>query len=307
MSEFAYIDWIRRQIAAHPEVLIGPGDDAAALQLHRADALLVTVDMLMDGRHFQLAQTDPWLIGRKAMAVNLSDIAAMAGRPLAAVVAVALPRPASGQLREQLFRGMHQLAETFQTSLVGGDTNSWDGPLVLSVTLLGQATQRGPVRRCGAQIGDWLLVTGPLGGSILGKHLDFTPRVHEARRLHELAKIHAMIDLSDGLAGDLKHITDESGVGAVVFADAIPITPAAVQLGRQDGRPPLEHALGDGEDFELLLAVPPSVGQQLLHEQPISQVQLVKIGECIDHGLWLEQNGQRTALVAKGFEHVFEL
>src|SRR5207245_7327471 len=146
-------------------------------------------------------------------------------------------------LAEELYLGLREVADAFDTALAGGDTNSWDGPLVISVTLLGEATGRGPVRRGGARPGDWLLVTGPLGGSIRGKHLTFTPRVREALELHRLADLHAMIDVSDGLAADVEHLCAESRCGAVLRAEAIPITSEAVNMG--DGQSPLEHALGD--------------------------------------------------------------
>src|SRR5262249_21538661 len=155
-----------------------------------------------------------------------------------------------------LYRGLRHVADAFDTVIVGGDTNSWGGPLVISVTLLGEATERGPVRRAGAKPGDWLLVTGPLGGSILGKHLDFTPRVREALQLHQFADLHAMIDISDGLAADVDHLCSESRCGAVLRAEAIPISEAARSI--HDGRSPLDHALSDGEDFELVFALPPA-------------------------------------------------
>src|SRR5947209_16000514 len=161
MSEFAYIDWIRRQTPQDPRILIGPGDDAAALHWPSGKPLLVTTDMLLEGSCFRLAEAGPRRVGRKAMAVNLSDIAAMAGKPVAAVVSVGLPREGGRALAEELYRGLREMADTFSTAVVGGDTNSWDGPLVLNVTLLGEATPRGPVRRGGARVGDWLLVTGP--------------------------------------------------------------------------------------------------------------------------------------------------
>src|SRR5262249_31388106 len=150
-------------------------------------------------------------VGRKAMAANLSDIAAMAGRPVAAFAAVALPRTGSSQLAEDLYQGLREVADAFETPIAGGDTNSWKGPLVISVTVLGEAVGRGPVLRSGAKPGDWLLVTGPLGGSLRGKHLNFTPRVREALQLHSLVELHAMIDISDGLAADVGHICEESG------------------------------------------------------------------------------------------------
>src|SRR5437588_1135828 len=301
MGEFAYIDWLRRRTPADPRVLIGLGDDTAALRLTPGAPCLVTTDMLLEGSCFRLAEAGPRRVGRKAMAVNLSDIAAMAGRPVAAVVSVGLPRQGGRALAEELYLGLREVADAFGTAVVGGDTNSWDGPLTVNVTLLGEATERGAVRRGGARAGDWLLTTGAFGGSILGKHLDFTPRVREALRLHEAAPLHAMIDVSDGLAADVAHLCQESGCGAVLRAEAIPITDAA--RGMKDGCSPLEHALGDGEDFELVFAVAPEDGRRLLEAQPLPGVTLAAIGEVVDQGLWLEENGRRRPLPPKGYVH----
>jgi thiamine-monophosphate kinase len=300
-GEFAYIDWLRQQTPADPRVLLGPGDDTAALRWPSGSPCLVTTDMLLEGSCFRLAEAGPRLVGRKAMAVNLSDIAAMAGRPVAAVVSVGLPRNGGRALAEELYRGLRQLADAFDTAIVGGDTNSWDGPLVISVTLLGEAAARGPVPRSGARPGDWLLVTGSLGGSILGKHLTFTPRVREALQLHAEAGLHAMIDVSDGLAADVGHICQESRCGAVLWADAIPISTAARSVN--DGRSALEHALSDGEDFELVLALPASEAQRLVKEQPVPGITLAAIGECIEQGLWLDEGGRRRALEPAGYVH----
>jgi thiamine-monophosphate kinase len=225
----------------------------------------------------------------------------MAGRPVAAVVSVGLPRQGGRALAEELYRGLREVADAFDTAVVGGDTNSWDGPLVISVTVLGEATGRGAVRRAGARPGDWLLATGPFGGSILGRHLDFTPRVREALRLHALADLHAMIDVSDGLAADVNHLCEESRCGAVLRAEAIPITPEAQAM--TDGRPPLEHALSDGEDFELVFAVAPAEGRMLLREQPVPGITLAHVGDCVDQGLWLEEAGQRRPLEPRGYVH----
>src|SRR4051812_19782935 len=240
-GEFAYIDWLRRRTPADPRVLLGPGDDAAAVAFTLGAACLVTADMLLEGSCFRLAEAGPRRVGNKAMAVNLSDIAAMAGRPVGAVVSVGLPRKGGRHLAEELYLGLREVADAFDTAIVGGDTNSWDGPLVISVTLLGEATPRGAVRRSGARPGDWLLATGAFGGSILGKHLDFTPRVREALELHAVADLHAMIDVSDGLAADVEKICAESGCGAVLRAKAVPVDPAARRMA--DARTPLEHAL----------------------------------------------------------------
>jgi thiamine-monophosphate kinase len=235
------------------------------------------------------------------MSVNLSDIAAMAGRPIAAFVSVALPQHGGKEVAEELYRGIREVADAFQTAIAGGDTNSWQGPLAISIALLGESTGRGPVRRNGAKPGDWIIVTGPLGGSITGKHLDFTPRVREAQQLQAVTDVHAMIDVSDGLAADLHHICEESQCGAVLDAAAIPIAATARSLA--DGKSPLEHALTDGEDFELVLAVPPLAARELIDQQPISDVSLARIGEFTDSGFWLEQNGKRRPLEARGYVH----
>jgi thiamine-monophosphate kinase len=304
VGEFVYIDWLRRRTPGDPRVLLGPGDDAAALRLTPGAPCLVTTDMLLEGSCFRLAEVVPRRVGRKAMAVNLSDIAAMAGRPVAAVVTLGLPRRGGRALGEELYLGLREMADAFDTAVVGGDTNSWDGPLVIAVTVLGEATERGPVTRRGARPGDWLLVTGPLGGSLQGKHLDFAPRVREALALHAAAPLHAMIDVSDGLAADVWHLCEESGCGAVLQAEAIPISEAAGRMA--DGRPPLDHALGDGEDFELVFAVPAAEGQVLVATQPVPGITLTHVGECVAEGLWLEEAGDRRRLEPRGYVHALE-
>jgi thiamine-monophosphate kinase len=301
-GEFAYIDWLRRRTPPAAGVLVGPGDDCAVLR-PPARPLLVTTDMLLEGSCFRLVEAGPRRVGRKAIAVNLSDIAAMAGVPTAAVVSVGLPRAGGRELAEQLYLGMREVADAFNLPLVGGDTNSWDGPLSVSVTILGEATERGPVLRSGAKVGDWVLVTGPFGGSILGHHLDFMPRVREALSLHRVADLHAMIDVSDGLAKDLHHICEESRCGAVLYADAIPISEAAQELAARDGGSPLDHALADGEDFELVFAVSPADGERLLDEQPVPGIAVARIGEIVAEGYWLQRAGSKVPLEPRGYEH----
>ena len=283
---------------------LGPGDDAAILRLGDRAECVVTVDMLNDGIDFELGRVDPRRIGRKALAVNLSDLAAMAARPLAIVVAVVLPKRGGRELAWQLFEGMLPLAERYQVAMAGGDTNSWDGPLAICITAIGEVTGHGPLLRSGARPGDRILVTGAFGGSLLNHHLDFEPRVQEALLLNADYSLHAGIDVSDGLARDLAHICEESRTGAVVDIDRVPIAPAAYQM--QDERTPREHALCDGEDFELVLAVPPEVARDLIASQPIG-VPLTDIGEFTAE-LGLRQRsstGLITALARNGFEHNF--
>jgi len=301
MGELQYIDWLRKRTPPDPRVLLGPGDDTAILRAPAAGQWLATTDMLLEGTHFRLGEVSARQVGRKALAVNLSDIAAMAGRPVAALVSLGLPQ-SGASLAEEVYLGLREMADAFQTAIVGGDTNAWNGGLVVSVTLLGEVSERGAVTRGGARPGDWLLVTGPLGGSILGKHLDFTPRVREALELHRHADLHAMIDISDGLAADVGHLCEESRCGVVLRAADIPISDAAQQL--RDGKSALDHALGDGEDFELAFAVSAADGAKLLREQPIAGVRVSRVGEFVaDTGMWLEDDGKRRPLAARGFQH----
>ncbi len=302
-AEFAYIDWIRKQTHTTAATIIGIGDDAAAIRPQPGRDLLVTTDMILEAVHFDLTHTSPRLVGRKAMAVNLSDIAAMAGIPVAAVVSVGLPRGMSRTDAEQVYTGLRDLADPFNVALVGGDTNASPGGLVICVTLIGETTPLGPVPRCGAKAGDWIMATGSFGGSILGKHLEFTPRVREALVLHERYGVHAMIDVSDGLAADLGHIAAESRCGATIEAAAVPISDAARSLAT-DSASPLEHALHDGEDFELLFTLSPDAARRLTADQPLS-VPVSRIGEMVaEQGLWLiDPSGARRPLEPRGYDH----
>jgi thiamine-monophosphate kinase len=303
------IAYLRKRLPPHPLLRVGPGDDAAVLRLAGMAECAVTVDMLTDHVDFELTEVDPRRVGHKLLAVNLSDLAAMAARPVAAVIALVLPRKGGMQLALELFEGLLPLAERHGVIIAGGDTNSWDGPLAASVTLLGAVTERGPLLRSGARPGDRILVTGSFGGSILGRHLDFEPRVREALLLNERYHLHAGIDCSDGLAIDLGHVAEESGCGAVVRTDDVPVAEDARRLALQldDGANLLDHALGDGEDFELILAVPPEEAARMLADQPL-EVPLTEIGQFIETpGLWRSDAGDgRRPLAARGYQHEFD-
>jgi thiamine-monophosphate kinase len=302
--EHQFIAWLRERLPPHPLLRLGPGDDAAVLRMAGIDECVITVDLLTDGVDFVLAETDPRRVGRKALAVNLSDLAAMAARPLAAVLAVALPRQGGLELAVQLYEGILPLAEEFNLAIAGGDTNCWDGPLVITATLLGQVTAHGPLRRGGAQPGDRILVTGAFGGSILGRHFDFQPRVKEALLLNERYELRAGMDVSDGLALDLSRLAAESGVGAIIDTDSVPIHDDSRRLAAVDGRAPLEHALGDGEDFELILAASPDEARRILADRPLV-AGLSDIGGFVaEPGLWQRgADGIVRPLTPTGWEH----
>lgn len=301
-SEFSLIDSFREQLRAMPGVDLGIGDDAAIVEWGSRFGLL-SADMLLDGVHFDTSTQSPAAIGRKAMAVNLSDVAAMAGASRFALVSLALPRSASADFAAGIFEGLKSIADKFDTAIVGGDTTSWDGPFVINVAIVGNVAGERAVTRSGAKPGDWLFVTGELGGSLLGRHLTFTPRVREASVLHKTIDLHAMIDVSDGLVADLYHILEESDVGAVLDASAIPVSEAARQA--TGGRSALDHALGDGEDFELLFAVSPHDGAKLVSDNPIG-TRLSHIGEITAEQTCLLRNdaGDLTPLERLGWSHL---
>jgi thiamine-monophosphate kinase len=201
------------------------------------------------------------------------------------------------------------MADRFGVDLVGGDTNVWDGPLVISVTVLGQTAGSGPVRRSGARPGDIILVTGPLGGSSFReRHLRPEPRVNEALAIHRAAKLSAMIDISDGLSSDLAHILQESGgLGAVLEADQIPIHKDAIEQEVSDGVAAIDHALHDGEDFELCVVCSPDDARKLMDSPPEGHA-LFRIGMITPRaGLRLKTpDGRIASIQARGFDHFLD-
>jgi thiamine-monophosphate kinase len=257
-GEFDFISWLRSQQKPSDLVLLPAGDDMAVLNWPKDDLLLAAVDQVLDGVHFDSAVHSPRAIGRKVMNRNLSDCAAMACLPAAALVSVAAPRGVGEEYLRELYLGIKEAGDKFDCPIVGGDTGSWQGKLAVTVSILARSAGIKPITRAGAIVGDRIYVTGPLGGSILGRHLTFEPRVHLARQLAQNHRINAMIDLSDGISRDLAHICRESNVQALIKADLIPIHDDALKM-RRDGRSWLEHALHDGEDYELLFTSPDEI------------------------------------------------
>lgn len=292
-GEFDFINWLRARHQPSEFVPIPLGDDLAVLKWPAEDLLLVGVDQVLDGVHFDSTIHSPRSIGRKVMNRNLSDCAAMACLPAAAVTTAALPRGVGLEYAKELYLGLRDAADPFDCVIVGGDTGSWEGKLVLTVTILGRSAGIAPIRRTGARADDNIYVTGPLGGSILGRHMSFEPRVALARQLSATGRVTAMIDISDGLGRDLGHVCRESGVGAMIEADKIPIHEDAITLSR-DGRSPLDHALGDGEDHELLLT-----GSLEGLNLPVTRIGRVTAGSEI----MLHQDGQAISLAERGWEH----
>src|SRR5688572_8693063 len=294
-GEFDFIEWVRTQQATSDFVRLAAGDDLPILKWPPSDLLLVGVDQVLDGVHFDSSVHSPRAIGRKAMNRNLSDCAAMACLPAAALVSVALPRGRGVKYAKELYLGVKKAGDVFNCPIVGGETGTWDGKLAVTITILGcSVSGRSVTTRSGARPGNAIFVTGPLGGSLLGRHMDFIPCVIQAQEIAEHGSVTAMIDVSDGLSCDLAHICRQSGVGAVVQASQIPIHDDAIEM-RRDGRSPLEHALHDGEDYELLFTSERTEMPGAMRIGFITEVQ----------GILLETNGKREPLEPKGWEHTF--
>ncbi len=306
MRENDFLSWIARQGGLDAsKVLLGPGDDMAVVAFPR-DRLLLATDQALDGVHFDLAKHGAQAAGRKAMARNLSDVAAMAALPVAAVAAVALPKGFAEADAQAMYLGLRELGEEFACPLVGGDVSMWDGKLAISVTIFaspaGATGKIAPVLRSGARAGNVIFVTGALGGAWrTDRHLTFTPRVREAIVLAMRHKLRAMIDISDGLAMDLTRLCRASGVGAEICADAVPIHPDAAAGGDIS---PLQAALSDGEDYELLFTVPAGRAERLLADDklplPVTRIGTITQGPDIE---LLRPDGSREPLGEAGWEH----
>lgn len=298
MSELDLIRWIRGRIGKRAgRIIVDSGDDAAVLKGGRGHLLFKT-DSVIDGVHFDSRTARPEEIGHKALARCLSDIGAMGCYPTFAVVAMMIPRNAREAWIKRLLTGLDRTARAFDTAVVGGDVATHAGKLAINVALLGETRGLAPIRRSGARIGDAIAVTGPLGGSIRGKHLRFTPRVREGIELNRRFEIHSMIDVSDGLATDLGHLCEESRVGAVVDETRVPIAPAARRL---DGLP-LDHALFDGEDYELLFTLPPT---EAVRVEKAKRGKVIGQISAID-GIYLRNaKGDLREVQRRGWEHRF--
>ena len=257
MNELELIAKLTHALPVNQSVVTGAGDDCAVLDLGVPDQLILfKTDAVVEGFHFT-RETPPEKIGRKALARGLSDIAAMAGTPVAALVTIALPGKCDAGFVGKIYDGMNALAREQTVAMVGGETTTNPERILISISLVGTIPRGRQILRSGAKAGDAIFVTGELGGSLVEKHLDFEPRLAEARWLAEHFHLHAMIDLSDGLAGDLPHILKASGVGAEIMKSAVPVSRAAKLRARQgtDAKPAFAAALTDGEDFELLFTV----------------------------------------------------
>lgn len=308
MNELELIARLLPTLPQNKSVIVAGGDDCAVLELGVPDQyVLFKTDAVVEGIHFT-SEAPPEKVGRKALARCLSDIAAMGGGANSALVTLALPRKFDVNDIERFYSGMNALASEHGVAIVGGETTTNPGQMLVSIALLGTVPKAQCVLRSGAKAGDGIFVTGKLGGSIHGRHLDFEPRLREGRWLAEHFPIHAMIDLSDGLASDLRHIIHASNVGAELLSAAIPISREARLASRAESpaKPPLLAALTDGEDFELLFTIPPKTSVALLDawKKAFPNVPLTCIGKITgEPGIHLRDKQGIRPLNVHGYTH----
>ena len=309
MTESELIAHLKPLLPTNDFVVTGAGDDCAVLELGAPDTqTLFKTDAVVEGIHFT-ADTEPERVGRKALARCLSDIAAMGGTPTAAVVTLGLPRGFDPERVKALYGGLNRLAAQYQVAVVGGETTTNPGGWLVNVALIG-TVPRGRARlRSGAKVGEALFVTGDLGGSLAGKHLDFEPRLAEGRWLLEFAGVSAVMDLSDGLASDLPKLLSASGVpGAELRKSAVPVSRAAREHARTSdlAKPPFVAAVTDGEDFELLFTVQSNRAVAVLDEwkEQFPGVRLSCIGKLTEKaGVWVRGDDGLRPLPTRGYEH----
>lgn len=280
LGEFGLIDRIRKMTSVPDPSWVGIGDDCAVIPLSPetggapASDLLVSTDMLVEGTHFLMEDISPRQLGWKSAAVNISDIAAMGGKPIATFLSLALPKTLPEQWMQEFMEGYNGISEKYGAALLGGDTTCSPDRICINVAVLGTCP-RGKARlRSAARPGDLVCVTGTLGDSAAGlrlilggqkgaaprlidRHYTPTPRVEEGLALSCLPGVHAMMDISDGVGSDLRHILDESGVGARIDTGKLPISKELQALCSEKGWDPRELALCGGEDYELLFTMDP--------------------------------------------------
>ena len=328
LGEFSLIDRVSQIVSVdRGDVVVGIGDDVAVLDTGAGDWLLAKVDIQVEGVHFVPGSISPRDLGRKALAINLSDIAAAGGWPHYALVSLALPADTEVAWVEELYRGLRQEGDCYGVTVVGGNMARSPQGIVVDVFVLGRVERQRLLLRSGARPGDQVLVTGTLGDSaaglalleepsihlgaaerdyLLARHFTPTPRLPEAEIISRRQVATAMIDLSDGLSSDVGHICERSGVGVRLWATRLPISPAARQVAGAARRPAWQLALEGGEDYELCFTAPPDAAEELARAvEGETGTPVTIIGEILpDAGRWLvREDGSEVSLQAGGWEH----
>jgi thiamine-monophosphate kinase len=327
LGEFKFIDRITPGclVGDLDHVVQGIGDDAAVAEIP-GGVQLITTDMLIERVHFLRGTISPWQLGYKALAVNLSDIAAMGGTPHDAYVSIAVPAEVPVEELDAVYGGMKDLARATAVNLMGGDTTSSRQDLCINIVVTGSIHPDQLLYRSGARIGDRILVTGTLGDSagglevllsqpdvpesvsvpLLKAHYEPDLYLEEARIFAESGLVHAAIDLSDGMASDLRHVCTRSRVGAVVEGGAIPLSEELVALCRAASRDPIELALTGGEDYRLLVTADPDGVVDLKRMvADATERTLYDVGEIVAGSeiLYRDPDGSEHPLTVTGWDH----
>ncbi len=304
-------------------VIVGIGDDSAVLNSSGNRLQLVTTDMLVENIHFRLSTATPFQIGWKGLAANISDIAAMGGEPTYAFISIGLPKDTRVDFVDDIYSGMHEIADKYSVDVVGGDTVS-SPQVIINIALLGEVEPENYKLRSGAKKGDYIFITGDVGGSSAGleilerqlpikgtdKHLMPIPRVVEGRLLSQSGCVNAMIDISDGVSSEINHICEQSGTGAKIFLKDIPLSENTHEVARVIGKSPYDFALYGGEDYELLFTCRPdsasSVKELILKN---CSTPLTCIGYITDNSEAVtieDENGNSLLLRPAGYNHFVE-
>lgn len=329
IGEFGLIKRVKRLFARNKEpIVVGIGDDAAAIRFSGGRLLLLTSDLLIEGIHFSLSYSSFFQIGRKALTANISDIAAMGGVPLFTLVSLAIPEGYRVEDIEELYRGMADLSRTIGVSTIGGDTSASKKGFFISLSLIGEVEEDLILKRSGARVGDTIFLTGTMGDSAAGlellrggiktktrdkkvgylirRHLKPNPRLKEGRFIATNQLATSMIDISDGLAIDLSHICEESKVGAEIFEERIPLSDEIKRARVRLKKDPLFYALGGGEDYELLFTVDKKRTEEVMNLCKKGGLTVSYIGNIIPpkNGMSIiGANGKKRKLKATGYEH----
>lgn len=295
VGEIGLIKRLTGGIKLSPSVVMGAGDDAAVIKWKPGKYLLYTSDMTIEGTHFKKSSATPSQIGWKALCRNISDIAAMGGVPLYAVVSIALPPSLDVSFAGGIYEGIKKAARRYKVDIVGGDTSRSDS-IIIDISLIGEVEKTNLVTRRGARRGDIILVTGSIGGSLNGKHLDFLPRVKESRALVKKYSVSSMIDVTDGLLLDLRRILDSSGAGARIYKEMVPLSEGAS----------FEKAVREGEDFELLFTMSRKEARRFFTGGMLKDTPVTPIGEITGRSCGyrlLSGDGKSERIRAGGYLH----
>jgi len=300
MEEEKIIERLQKRIKyKNKDVIVGIGDDTSVIKLDKKFFLLFTNDVVIENIHFKKENTTPCQIGWKSLAVNLSDISAMGGIPLYALVSLGLPE-GNFKLVEGIYKGIETLSKKYGVEIVGGNISK-SKILFIDIFLVGKVEKRNLKLRNNAKPGDLIYVTGKLGASQIRKHLQFEPRIKESRELIKKLKISAMIDISDGLSSDLIKLAKASKVGFEIYYKQIPVSYEALKISKTEEEA-ISHALNDGEDYELLFTVPVKLSMNV--PKKIFSTPITCIGKIIqEQSYYGVLRNKREKIKSQGFNH----